>query len=263
MNQSNGMNGNGPIADKVKDGIDSYLGFDTTMLFSPKYVDMLAVFGGAVRDIIARDADGIHDIDIVGAPASISQAYMRLMEEGYRKVDLVKPDMQEQYKDTTYIFEPITLMKGQKIVQLIRPSRALVGRASRVRPIDIALDTTNHLVNALKESYLLLLENVDLTTSGLFYDGFRLYESVPFAYTYCRLKYAVKRPSAFLYDEQRTERRMRSLYVKRGYNKKPISIVSRVLKLAKINKNDEIGTMDDYKKKINKTVGEALPRLAI
>ena len=87
----------------IKQGLDEYLEFDSDLLFDRSFVDYACIFGGAIRDIVAGDADKINDIDIIGMPHSLYYLYSILEENGFKQVNLVKPDIFKMYKDIKFI----------------------------------------------------------------------------------------------------------------------------------------------------------------
>jgi hypothetical protein len=155
---------------KIKKHIDDYLEFDSSKIFND--IDYLVVFGGAIRDIVAGDEDKIKDIDIMCLPKSKRVATEVLLSEGYKLYGLFTPDIYLLYSNIRCIFEPKTFIKGDKIVQLISPT-------IRNTPVTSI---------ALKNAFFRLLSNVDLSSSGLVYDGEELYESIINATLHCKNK---------------------------------------------------------------------------
>jgi hypothetical protein len=154
------------IADKIKLSLDSYLEFDSSELFRP---DLVKVFGGAIRDIIADMP--IHDVDIISASRSAKRLETILESSGYHYVDGLNPkDLSSVYTDIKIICEPRTYIKGRKIVQVIRPSG----------------DATTLL--SYKDSMNRLISNVDISCCGVSYDGSNLIENVQDAILHCRNK---------------------------------------------------------------------------
>jgi hypothetical protein len=175
------------MVEKVKKHLNEYLEFDSGLIFNNPL-------------IVAGDGDKINDIDMVGMSRSVYKTYEILIDNGFKKIDLVKPDIYNIYKDIKFIFDPITLMNNnQKIVQLIRPSQVHIQQPKWDG------------VGTMRYSYFRLLKNVDLSSSGLFYDGEKIYESVKDAYTHCKAKVFEQCPDAMMYNINRTYERRRKL----------------------------------------------------
>jgi len=184
----------------IKQELDNYLEFDSGLIFNNPLIDAISIFGGAIRDIVAGDSDKINDIDMVGMSQSVYKTYEILTNNGFKKMDLVKPNIHEMYRDIKIIFDPITLMNNnQKIVQLIRPSQAHIQQPKW------------DVVETMRYSYFRLLKNVDLSSSGLFYDGEKIYESIQDAYTHCKSKVFEQYTDAMMYNLNRTYERKRKL----------------------------------------------------
>ncbi len=227
----------------IKKELDNYLEFDSNELFWDHHVDLAVIFGGSIRDIISGDADKINDIDIMGLPISLGYIHRTLELNDYKQIELVKPDIFTLYKNIKYIFEPITYMnKNQKIVQLIRPFNQNIS--------DLYFSQYNEL-NIFKNNYYKLLSNVDLTSSGLFYDGKELYESVRHSFIHCKMKVYEKLPNALMYNSERTDKRIHKLHKTKDWRKLNTEdkLEMRKIKLHQLNSN--IKTLDDY---INKTI---------
>lgn len=221
----------------IKEELDKYLEFDSSELFEKRYSDFAAVFGGAIRDIVAGDASKINDIDILTMPHT-GQHIMAVLEmNGYKRMDLIKPDLVDIYKKIDYIFLPLTYInENRKVVQLIRPHNKNITNRP---PNEFQL---------LRQNYYALLANVDLTSSGLFYDGEELYESVKHAYIHCKVKRYEILPDAMMYNEERTNIRSRKL--DNRWDWKIINtddlMLMRKLKIESILPKDKIPTLDDY-----------------
>lgn len=154
------------ISDKIKLSLDSYLEFDSSELFRP---DLVKVFGGAIRDIIADMP--IHDVDIISASRSAKRLETILESNGYHYVEGLNPkDLSSVYTDIKIICEPRTYIKGRKIVQIIRPS----GDATMLMSYEKSIDR--------------LISNVDISCCGVSYDGTNLIENVQDAILHCRNK---------------------------------------------------------------------------
>lgn len=155
---------------KIKEHLDNYLEFDSSKIFNN--TDYLVVFGGAIRDIIAGDENKIKDIDIMCLPKSKAMVRNILLSEGYKQYGLFSPDLFLLYSNIKCIFEPKTFVKDNKIVQLISPT----------------IRNTPVTINNLKNAFFRILSNVDLSSSGLVYDGEELYESITNATYHCENK---------------------------------------------------------------------------
>jgi hypothetical protein len=233
----------------IKRELYNYLEFDSEYLFSDKWGDgdYACIFGGAIRDIVAGDSDKISDIDILALSRSVTQIYNVLFSFNYKRIDLVKPDIHHLYTDIKYIFEPITLINpNQKIVQIIRPSQVFVD--------DVPIGT----FDAMTKSYFELLKNVDLSSSGLFYDGEEIYESIQGAYTHCKSKVFEELTDAMMYKVDRTFKRKQKLVherhwfqlVEKNGGLEPMHIIpARRLKFHSLRKY-KIKSIDDYIKKL-------------
>lgn len=220
----------------IKNELDKYLEFDSSELFDKRYSDYASVFGGAIRDIVSGEPDKINDIDIIGLPISLHYISDVLEMNGYTKMDLIKPDLNAIYKDIRFIFEPLTYINNNlKIVQLIRPHNNNVQN----RP--------PNEFNLVRQNYYSLLTNVDLTSSGLFYDGEELYESINYSYIHCKMKVYEKIPHAMMFNSIRTHFRGEKLRDRRGWSEfKNDPQLIRAMKIHKIQNNDIVKSHNDY-----------------
>ena len=136
--------------DRIKQKLSEYLEFDSDKLFKNKY-NLIRVFGGAIRDIIADLP--INDVDILCGSKAFKFVEFILENNGYTYFDSLNgKNLQEMYKDIHVINEPHTWIKGTKIVQVIRPT-------------NISSNLT------YEESFNNLIANVDLSCCGVSYDG--------------------------------------------------------------------------------------------
>jgi hypothetical protein len=144
--------------------INEYLEFDCKELF----VDpLIRIFGGAVRDSIC--GDDIHDIDILCGAISNRKIENILTKHGYTYMENLQPkDLSRIYTDIHIINEPHTWMKGNKIVQLIRP----------VIPNK----------NSYADGYRNLICNVDISCCGVSFDGYNIYENYKNSILHCMSK---------------------------------------------------------------------------
>lgn len=229
------------MIDKIKEELDKYLEFDSDLLF--KNTDYLVIFGGAIRDIISGDSDTIKDVDIMCLPKSRNIAIEILENNEYSKMGLVPPELYLLYKDIHCIFEPKTYMKGKKIVQFITP---------KIKNL-----TKNHL----KYSFFNILKNVDLSSSGVLYDGVNIYESFPNSIIHCKRKVFTENKNAIMYNNDRIIYRIEKLFNKewKELNMNNINNL-RIEKIGNI-KNTNFTINDLYKKLNNqKNYGKNIKR---
>jgi hypothetical protein len=171
----------------IKKELSEYLEFDCDILFEDKS-NLIRIFGGAVRDIIANQK--INDIDILCAPRSINFIEYTLKKNGYNLFkNLSIKDIQDMYSQINVISEPHTWIKGTKIVQIIRP---------RFSHINI-----NH---SYRENFYDLIKNVDLSCCGVSYDG-ELREDFENAILHCLNKVFYINKNAKMYSYERSIRR--------------------------------------------------------
>lgn len=200
----------------VIDRINNYIEFDSSILFKRKN-GLVAIFGGAIRDSIANKE--IHDIDILIGSDSYNFVSNKLMENGYEYLeDLCMRDIYSMYKDISFINEPHTYIKGNKKIQLIRPS---------------AIKKSN----SYSENFEYLLRNVDIRCCGLSYDGDTINENIKGALSDCQRGIIFTIEENIMNQFNRTIRRVDKLG-KRGWshlrNEKEV-------RLFKINElNDEL-----------------------
>lgn len=188
----------------IKEKLTEYLGFDSNLLF--KYTDYLVVFGGAIRDIISdKSIENITDIDILCLSQSRNRIMKTVIEHGYKNVDLQRPELHNMYKDMKFIFEPKTFMKDGKTIQFITPCTSTHYKPKVVGRVDDTLEYN------MKETFYYLLSNVDLITSGVFYDGYDLYESVKGSIYFIESKKIVSLRDNLMYNSKRVQRRIRKL----------------------------------------------------
>lgn len=192
---------------KIKEKLDSYLEFDSSLLFTDP---LIRVFGGAIRDIIA-DSD-INDIDILCGSESCFSLSSLLESKGYSYLDLSKFDISSLYTDVDAISQPLTYLKGKKMVQLIRPR--IVSCLDYQFPKDDLPYNTISNKKFYSENFVKLISEVDLSCCGVSYDG-KLYENVPYAISHCLLKVFQVNYGRF-YNEKRIPHRKAKL-LNRGW----------------------------------------------
>ena len=186
------------MENKIREKLSQYLEFNCDILFQDKWY-LIKIFGGAIRDIIAEQP--INDVDILCGSRSLQYVENILEKHGYKFFEhLNGKDLQEMYSDIHVICEPHTWIKGDKVVQLIKPCAscgALFG----------AVNYT--------ELFNCLIENVDLSCCGVSYDG-KLNEDFKNAITHCRHKVFSINRSGKMYSEKRVDHRIEKLR-KRGW----------------------------------------------
>lgn len=160
------------IKDKIKNKLDEYMGFDSDKIFQQG--DMIRIFGGSIRDIIANMK--INDIDIICGSKSAKSLHCFLESTGYQYVESLTPkDLSSVYTDTHIINEPHTYIKdGKSIIQVIRPT--------------IHYYTSSDKKSVYTESINNLINEVDISCCGVSYDGYNLIENIPQAVDHCRCK---------------------------------------------------------------------------
>ena len=213
---------------KINDELNNYLGFDSNELFNSS--DFIVIFGGALRDIIANDSDSIKDIDIMCLPKSKKSASILLESKGYKLLGLFSPDLFCLYKDIKCIFEPKTFVKDGKIVQLITPSTYNLNNFNKTKK-EISL--------MLQENFFRILKNVDLSSSGIVYDGKCLYESVKGSIDLIKSKKYYTLKHSLMYNNDRIIFRKHNLLNKQWteINLKDNLVYERLLKISSIRSN--------------------------
>jgi len=166
--------------DIIKNSLDEYLEFDSSELFESKF-NLVRIFGGAIRDIIA--GQNIRDIDIICGSRAMSYIESVLERNGYNFLEALNgKDLQEMYSEIHVICEPHTWIKGKKIIQLIKPS-------------------------GLSTSYRLgfedIIRNVDFSCCGVSYDGNEIFEDFPNAILHCQSKVFSVNKTAKMYSQKR------------------------------------------------------------
>ena len=177
--------------DKIRKSLSDYLEFDSDELFKSKF-NLVRVFGGAIRDILAGQK--INDIDILCGSKDIKYIESVLEQNGYQYMEMLNgKDLQAIYSEIHIINEPHTWIKGKKIVQLIRP---------------VVFD--NNEVE-YEEGFRDLISNVDFSCCGVSYDGETLYEDYPNAIVHCQNKVYSVNKSAKMYSGRRINHRIHKL----------------------------------------------------
>lgn len=179
--------------DKIRKSLNEYLEFDSDELFRSKF-NIVRIFGGAIRDIIAGQV--INDVDILCGSKAIKYIEMVLEKNGYQYMEMLNgKDLQEMYSEIHVINEPHTWVKGKKIVQLIRPSLGFQGKDESV----------------YRQGFSELISNVDLSCCGVSYDGESLNEDYPNAIVHCQSKVFSVNMRAKMYSQKRVHHRKAKL----------------------------------------------------
>jgi len=187
---------------KVKNRIDEYLEFDSSILFEK--CDYLEIFGGAVRDSIA-DME-IHDIDILALPESSKRCCKILELKGYEFLPEINgKDIQSMYSEIHYIFEPWNFMnKNFKRVQIIRPTH---DKEDTIKNSVIYSDYDGKPIPNFKfvnsSGFFETMKQVDLSCCGVSYNGKEIKENFQDAILHCRYKYYVENKNAKMYNPNR------------------------------------------------------------
>ena len=189
----------------IKEKLDEYLEFDSNLLFnrtpieeySIKLKRLVRIFGGAIRDIIAGQP--INDVDILVGAQSSKLVELTLKEAGYTYMKSLAPkDLSSVYTHLQIINEPKTWIKGTKIVQLIKP----------------VIKTTD--LRYYEMGFVDLIQNVDISSCGVSWDGVHLYENFPNAIAHCQnLSFYINK-MAKMYSRQRSSLR-RYKFIERGW----------------------------------------------
>jgi hypothetical protein len=192
----------------IKEKLDEYLEFDSNLLFnrtpiqneyehSIKVKRLVRIFGGAIRDIIAGQP--INDVDILVGAQSSKLVELTLKEAGYTYMKSLAPkDLSSVYTHLQIINEPKTWIKGTKIVQLIKP----------------VIKTTD--LRYYEMGFVDLIQNVDISSCGVSWDGVHLYENFPNAIAHCQnLSFYINK-MAKMYSKQRSSLR-RYKFIERGW----------------------------------------------
>jgi len=194
----------------IKKELDDYLEFDSNKLF--KHTDLIRVFGGAIRDIIAEQP--IHDVDILVGSRSLTILETLLNIEGYHHMTSLCPkDLQGCYTNIRVINEPHTWVKGSKVIQLIGPATG----SPRMFSSDQKNKQHSVLESYYKASFTKLISNVDLSCCGVSYDGKNLYENFPSAILHCKNKVFKVNEGALMYNPDRIIHRTYKMAQERGW----------------------------------------------
>lgn len=187
---------------KIKDRLDEYMGFDSSLLF--KETDFLTIYGGAIRDALV--GDDINDIDIMALPESKRKAIDIITSFGYKQTNHQKKNLVKIYSGIRFIFEPTTFLNDKgSFIQFIKPNTFEIMKTIDPDEYDspISFRKQNN-ANTQILAFITLLNNVDLTPSGLCWYNNRLYEVVKNAFIHCKMKYYKKILHSLLYDDSRS-----------------------------------------------------------
>lgn len=206
----------------IKKGLDEYLEFDSLLynLRGMQQYPLVRIFGGAIRDIIANKT--IHDIDILVGARSYQPIKFVLESQGYHLMEnLVGKDIQSIYHDIKVINEPMTFIKNTKIVQVIRPQVKVTNVMHPVTLSDSGSDADGTISsygwvklsgpekeNIYRQSFIELLQNVDLSCCGVSWNGNDLVENFPGAIMHCLTKSFIVNRGAKMYSDKRAEHRI-------------------------------------------------------
>ena len=173
------------ITEYFEKTISEYLEFDVSELY--EVADRCVIFGGCIRDIISLEQNHINDVDIITHSKSCAGIGNLLLCHGYTQVLLENDVRNSLYDETHLIFEPHTYTKGDKTVQLIRPSDSYV------------------------YDFMKIVSNVDLSSSGIYYDGHSIKESINNAIFLTMAKQFFVIEGALMYNESRVIKRKSKL----------------------------------------------------
>lgn len=222
------------LADKVKPNIDNYLGFDSDELFMPG--SLVRIFGGAIRDSISGRE--IHDIDILVGSRSLSYIENVLKNHGYSYIEqLVPKDLSSVYTDIKIINEPHSWVKGNKVVQIIRPA-------------NMGFNQKVHLVESYKlymESFKELIRNVDISCCGVSYDDENVYENYQDAITHCRSGIFKVNKNAKMFSPKRIMHRKVKLQERGWQEIESDKIIERDIKIEKLLSKEDLDYVPEWK----------------
>jgi len=226
---------------KIKENLDTYLGFNSDELFID---DMVRVFGGAIRDSIADMP--IKDIDILCGPRACKRLGSILEKNGYKYLPnvLSSYEIGQVYTIQGVINEPHTWIKGDSMVQLIRPVTTKTN--PNKLPILDQVIIDKFKAQYLQEAFVDLIANVDISACGVSYDGKHLYENYPAAVLHAKAKIFSVNEKAKMYIERRIVHRTGKL-IERGWEELSNSKSDlRDLKIAQLLTNLDFDYIREY-----------------
>lgn len=178
------------MVEKIKKKLSEYAEFNICKLVDTSGDRYIRIFGGSIRDIIAGKE--IHDIDVVIGSNAMEHCVDVLRNNGYKlNHKLCTKDWNSLYSGISIINEPHTWIKGDKIIQLIRPSGSSLG--------------------SYWKSFLNVLQSVDILCCGVSYDGKNLYENKEDAINDCLSHKLTVCNSSSMYNRKRTDKRIYKL----------------------------------------------------
>lgn len=177
--------------EEINTKLNEYLGFNYMDLFtSSDYNDFIYIYGGCIRDIISKNK--INDVDILCSTKAMENHIVPLLKKnGYTLCNRFSIDLVSSYSNIRAIFEPTSYIKGDSVVQLIRPSS-----------YNSEINNPN-TPDFIKNNILNLLGNVDISCCGLYINREVLYESVDGAYLDCVVKQYNINTKATFYNARR------------------------------------------------------------
>lgn len=242
------------LADKVKPKLDEYLEFDSDELFVPGA--LVRIFGGAIRDSIAGKK--INDVDLLVGSKSLQYIEYVLESNGYSYVEQLTPkDLSSIYTDIKVINEPHSWVKGNKIVQIIRPATPGfdMRKTSRSKPERFDRELFNEEI--YKSSFKDLIRNVDISCCGVSYDGNNIYENFPNAVSHCRSGIFIVNHKAKMYSEKRITHRKVKLEGKGFTQVDPGTATNRDIKIDMILDKEKLDYVLEWTS--NTYYGDKLP----
>jgi hypothetical protein len=224
---------------KIRENLDTYLGFNSDELFID---DMVRVFGGAIRDSIADMP--IKDIDILCGPLSCKRLGSILKNNGYRYLPnvLSSYEIGQVYTIQGVINEPHTWIKGDSMVQLIRPVSSSIGKITTLDQVLV----DKYKEQYLKEAFVNLIANVDISCCGMSWDGRTLYENYPNAILHAKEKLFTINNKATMYVDNRIIHRTGKL-IERGWSEITNNLVDkRNIKILELLNNIKFEYTKEY-----------------
>jgi hypothetical protein len=228
--------------EKIKKRLDEYLEFDSGQIF--RHCDLVRIFGGAIRDILA-DME-IHDIDILCGSKSYPMLKTCLEYNGYHHLPQLTPvDLQSIYSDINVINAPETYVKNKKVVQIILPATG-----SRKNFAPEHYDSQHRVIEKYYISgFKNLISNVDISCCGVSWDGKTLFENFPGAVSHCISRCFHTNEKSLMFSTKRIQQRVYKM-LERGWTifKPEDTQMSRDLKIENLfsEKHNEISYITEY-----------------